>query len=261
LKRAHLHLSEQLRAALSKAGVENPDVTLEKPRDPSHGDVASNAALAFAKRIGKPPKVIAEKIVSDLTLDTNLVQFSSIAGPGFLNFRFAPRYLQSIVQNALQAPTIFGNSDEMKGKRVLIEFVSANPSGPLNVVSARAAAVGDTLCRHFRARGSEADSEFYVNDAGNQVELLGQSVFARYASELGQETPIPEGGYHGDYLIEFAKELTARHGDAFLRKDRALAEQELGRLAIERHVAMHQVSLERFGSMSGLRNSATRKTG
>jgi len=246
VKRAHEHLSRAITESLRRQGVSDPVVTLEKPRDPAHGDIATNVALAYAKPLGKPPRQIAEAIVADAEFDSSLITCEGVAGPGFINFRFADAYLQSIAAIALDPSGGYGLTNDLLGKRVLIEFVSANPTGPLNVVSARAAAVGDTLTRIFRATGAECDSEFYVNDAGNQVDLLGQSVFARYATLLGRATEIPEGGYHGDYISEFAAELIAAHGDKYFSVAQSEAAETLGRLAIERHIAMHARSLENF---------------
>lgn len=246
MKRAHAHLASAIKLALAQMGVANPTVTLEKPRDAAHGDIATNAALVHAKQLGKPPRMVADSLVSEMQLDPKLVQCEGVAGPGFINFRFADSYLQSICELAFHSRDAFGTSADLVGKRVLIEFVSANPTGPLNVVSARAAAVGDCLTRIFRALGAECHSEFYVNDAGNQVELLGQSVLARYKSALGLDSEIPEGGYHGEYISEFAQQLVAEHGDKYVHLDPTVASAQLGLMAIERHVEMHRKSLERF---------------
>jgi len=246
VRRAHEHLTAELCAALVRMGVASPVVTLEKPRDAAHGDIATNAAMAHAKPLGKAPRAIAEELISGLQLDPTIVSCEGVAGPGFINFRFAPEYLQSIAALALRDPASFGVTSQLSGKRVLIEHVSANPTGPLNVVSARAAAVGNSLARLFRGLGAECHTEFYVNDAGNQVLLLGQSVLARYATLLGQLTEVPEGGYLGDYIVEFAQELVDREGDRYLKMPAEAAAEELGTLAIERHVAMHKNSLAHF---------------
>jgi len=260
VRRAHDHLRDAVSAALRSLGVESPTVTLEKPRDAAHGDIATNAALVNAKSLKMAPRALADKLLESLTLDSKLVTCVGVAGPGFINFRFASAYLQSIVDLALKESETFGRTADLAGRRVLIEFVSANPTGPLNVVSARAAAVGDSLTRIFRELGAQCDSEFYVNDAGNQVELLGQSVRARYLTLLGRETEIPEGGYHGDYITEFATTLLAEHGDAYAERDATEGAAMLGKMAMERHINMHRASLEHFRvSMSNwFRESALR---
>jgi arginyl-tRNA synthetase len=241
-----VHLARALREALQSLGVASPRVVLEKPRDPLHGDIATNAAMIHVKDIGKPPRAIAEALLGAIRLDRRLIASESIAGPGFINFALADDFLRSLVTEALREQDNFGKNDELAGRRILIEFVSANPSGPLNVVSARAAAVGDTLVRMFRTRGASCDAEFYVNDAGNQVRLLGESVYARYEAELGHPMEIPEGGYHGDYIIDFARELLAAHGHRFHDMPADQAAQQLGQMAIERHVSWQKASLEKF---------------
>ncbi|MBU0507275.1 arginine--tRNA ligase [bacterium] len=245
MNRVHEHLGVALKEALQAMNVESPRVILEKPRDPSHGDVATNAAMTYAKTLRQPPRAVAERILERLRLDNELVAQTSIAGPGFINFAFAPEYLRSIATQALERGDAFGDDETLTGTRILIEFVSANPSGPLNVVSARAAAVGDSLVHMFRARGAQCDAEFYVNDAGNQVRLLGESVRARYETELGNPTEIPEGGYHGEYLIELARRLVAQHGDRYRRMTDDAAEQ-LGAEAVRSFVDSHRESLRSF---------------
>ncbi|MCB9357107.1 MAG: arginine--tRNA ligase [Calditrichaeota bacterium] len=246
MRRAHTHLSAALTAALKAQGVELPTVTLEKPRDPAHGDIATNAALVHAKALKVAPRALAEKLLAELELDPSLLTCEGVAGPGFINFRFASAYLQSLVGQALERSEEFGRSDLLAGKRILIEFVSANPTGPLNVVSARAAAVGDALCRIYRELGAECDGEFYVNDAGNQVDLLGRSVLAQYETLRGNVTEIPEGGYHGEYLNSFARSVLDSSGDVYHDMPEDEAAAALGKLAIEHHIAMHRHSLEAF---------------
>jgi arginyl-tRNA synthetase len=246
MRRAHEHLGFAVEQGLKRLGVDEPRVILEKPRDASHGDIATNAAMVHAKALGKNPRALATELLGVMELDRNLIESESVAGPGFINFRFDPHYLHSIAKQALQQGERFGDSSELADERILIEFVSANPSGPLNVVSARAAAVGDCLVRLFRTRGASCEGEFYVNDAGNQVRLLGESVRARYETDLGYPTEIPEGGYHGEYVQALAQSIRAEHGDAFHGKDAATAAQELGLLAIEYFVQSHQQTLSSF---------------
>lgn len=247
MNRAHQHLTVVLTEALRDLGSAQPHVILEKPRDAGHGDVATNAALTHAKELGRSPRAVAEALLGRLALDHDLIEAAQIAGPGFLNFRFAVPYLHSIAARALSDGEHFGESDELAGRRILIEFVSANPSGPLNVVSARAAAVGDTLERMFRARGATCEAEFYVNDAGNQVRLLGESVLARYEAEYGSPAAIPEGGYHGEYLVELARSLKQQYGDRFRLMPAEDAARELGRLAVQHFVDDQRKVLSDFG--------------
>lgn len=235
-----------MQAALIELGVADPQVVLEKPRDAAHGDLATSAALVSAKVLGKAPRVIAEALTAKLDVDAALISRVEIAGPGFINFTLAPEYLHTIARDALSNPEQFGVTDDLAGQRVLIEFVSANPSGPLNVVSARAAAVGDTLCRMFRARQAGCDAEFYVNDGGNQVRLLGESVRARYESKFGNPLEIPEGGYHGEYVTELAEEIAATQGEQFRALPAEEASLQLGRRAVEHFVESHQATMAKF---------------
>jgi arginyl-tRNA synthetase len=243
---AHLHVKGELTKALRALGVDSPRVILEKPRDAQHGDIATNVAMTHAKDLRKPPRDLAEELLKRLVLDRKQIASENIAGPGFINFVMADEFLRSITAQALTEQERFGSSHDLASVQVLIEFVSANPSGPLNIVSARAAAVGDTLVRMFRKRGAKCYAEFYVNDAGNQVRLLGESVRARYESEMGFPAEIPEGGYHGDYIVEFARDLIKEFGDRFHQMPAEQAAQELGQRAVEHHVAQQKASLERF---------------
>jgi len=246
MKRAHEHLRAALTESLHSLGVDKPKVVLEKPRDTSHGDAATNAAMMHAKVVGQSPRALAEQLISHVNLDRRLIARESVAGPGFINFEFAPDYLRSLVIEALQRGESFGDDASLAGKRVLIEFVSANPSGPLNIVSARAAAVGDSLVRMFRARGATCDAEFYVNDAGNQIRLLGESVLARYEERLGNSVVIPEGGYHGEYIATYSGSLLDKYGTRFHDQPRDQTVVQLGELAVEHFVKAQRASLERF---------------
>jgi arginyl-tRNA synthetase len=187
---------------------------LEAPRDPAHGDLASTAALSLAGRVGRPPRQVAEALREALLKippdDTAVpLEAIEIAGPGFLNFRFRPSWLEQALAEALAQPKAYGRSDRLSDRTVLFEFVSANPTGPLNVVSARAAAVGDTLAALWGAAGAKVGREFYVNDAGRQVRLLGQSLEVRVRQQLGGSAELPEEGYHGDYLVDMAADFVS----------------------------------------------------
>lgn len=246
MRRAHRHLAAALEQALRRFGLDAPRVILEKPRDAAHGDIAANAALTHARYLKRSPRNVAEGILAHLELDPRLIAGASVAGPGFINFTFAPEYLRSMARLALERGADFGCNDDLAGTRVLIEFVSANPSGPLNVVSARAAAVGDTLVRMFRARGAECQAEFYVNDAGNQIRLLGESVRAHLKTLRGEPAAVPEGGYHGEYLVDFARDLHQSRAELpDLDGDAAVI--RLSELAVSHFVACHEASLRRFG--------------
>lgn len=250
MNRAHRHLYERIKDALLRMGVQKPRVILEKPRDPSHGDIACNAAMVHAKDLRKPPRAIADEILNSLELDREYITGENTAGPGFLNFFFADSYLRSIVKQALDKQDDFGNSGELSDRKILLEFVSANPTGPLNIVSARAAAVGDTLAHLFKARGAHCECEYYVNDTGEQVRLLGESVQAWDQRELGIDADIPEAGYHGEYLRDTASATRDElEDDIQLSSDEIISDEiiiDRGRQAVEHHIQEHGDTLERF---------------
>jgi arginyl-tRNA synthetase len=201
--------------------------------------------LVLAKSTGRPPRELAERILARLDLDPRRVERAVIAGPGFINFHLGQGWVADQLRQLLAHPDTFGATRIGAGVRVQVEFVSANPTGPLNVVSARAAAVGDALVRLLNAAGFAAASEFYVNDAGNQVRLFGQSLDARLR-ELQGETgvAIPEEGYHGEYVRELAAELAQ---DPALPVAGDARQHYLERVGIERMVAGQRHDLARFG--------------
>ncbi len=228
-------------------GISDPKIALEIPRKKEHGDLSSNVALTASKQTGTPPQQLAEKLAAGFPTDSDRVESVSVAGPGFLNFTLPGRYFHQLLKDIVTAPEGFGSSDEGGGARWLFEFVSANPTGPLNIVSARAASVGDTLVRIFRKRGFQADSEFYVNDGGGQVRKLGASVRARIKQiETGAETAeIPEGGYHGEYLVDVAQALIDENG---LSGSAGLEDEEhVGRSAALKIRKNQEETLQRFG--------------
>ncbi|REL39319.1 arginine--tRNA ligase [Rhodohalobacter sp. SW132] len=211
------YLKQQIRAALETFDIEAgqiPEIHLETPRDPSHGDVAANVAMQLAKPLRTNPRKIAEQIVERITLDPAKVASAEVAGPGFINFRYAEQYLTDSLQELMDAGKSFGRSDERAGKRVLVEFVSANPTGPLTVGHGRNAVLGDTVARLFEWTGADVDREYYFNNAGRQMRKLGLSVKARYLQAIGRDAELPEGGYEGEYIREIAGTLQEKHGDS-----------------------------------------------
>jgi arginyl-tRNA synthetase len=210
-------IREAILEALEDYGVFEEDFVLEldRPKDSTHGDLSTNVALVLAKRLARKPRELAGEIAARLALDRSLVAAVEIAGPGFINFRLAHGRLVDVVAQILQQGERYGESNTGQGQRVNVEFISANPTGPLNIVSARAAAVGAALVRAMATAGYRPQSEFYVNDAGRQVELLGESLRARYAQLLGRDdVAVPEGGYQGEYLVELARRLAAEEPGA-----------------------------------------------
>ncbi|MEX2477066.1 MAG: arginine--tRNA ligase [Gracilimonas sp.] len=192
---------------------ESPEIQIEEPNHPDHGDASSNIAMMLARPLKNNPRAIAQQIVDGLEYDENKISAVEIAGPGFINFRFADDYLFESLGEILNSGEAFGQTDTNKGKRVLIEFVSANPTGPLTVGHGRNAVLGDTVARLLEWTGAEVEREYYFNDAGRQMRVLGESVQARYLELLGREAEFPEGGYEGEYIRDIAKALVDEKGE------------------------------------------------
>ncbi len=196
-----------------------PEIQIEKPNQPEHGDAATNLALMLARPLKNNPRNIAGQIVDALKYDTGRVKAVEIAGPGFINFRYAQHYLYDELETVLREGASFGHSDVYSGQKVLIEFVSANPTGPLTVGHGRNAVLGDTVARLLEWTGAEVDREYYFNNAGRQMRVLGQSVRARYLQELGRDAAFPEDGYQGEYIRDIAEALVAEQGDALAESE------------------------------------------
>lgn len=217
-------LYEQVKGAIADAAVaaglagreELPAFVLEVPKDKAHGDLATNAAMQLTKLAKKNPRQIAEAIIANLDGGKAFITSAEIAGPGFINFRLDKSYLYPVVGQALEAGEDFGRVTVGAGQKVQIEFVSANPTGSLHLGHARGAAVGDALCNVLDFAGYDVTREYYINDAGKQVENLALSLEARYRQALGQEAEMPEDGYHGEDIIGFAKDLAAQEGERLL---------------------------------------------
>jgi arginyl-tRNA synthetase len=222
------------------------DIPVEKPKLAEHGDVASTVALTLARPLRRPPRQIAAELLAELKADSDLIESVEIAGPGYLNFRLGAPYWRLALEHILSQRENFGRATWGGGRRVQVEFVSANPTGPLNVVSARAATVGDVLVNLFNAVGFEAQREYYINDAGRQVRLLGASVSSRYMELLGHHEPFPEEGYHGDYVRDIAQEIVDREGDRYVSLPAEERHERLAQLALEKMIAAHQEMMRKF---------------
>ncbi len=250
-------LRDALDAALARAGVEgSTGVALEVPRQSDHGDYATNVALTLAKAAKRPPRALAEAVVAALPADHPLIESATIAGPGFINLRLRPSALQDELLAILSQGAAYGTWPARGGERILVEFVSANPTGPMNVVNARAGAVGAALVRLYRAAGREAFGEFYVNDAGRQVDLLGASVRARFQERVGEPAAFPEEGYQGGYIGELAAEIDLAEGRAALARGddgwfRAFALERMLQ-GQERDLAAYGVTFDRWSRESEL---------
>ncbi|MFS0724738.1 arginine--tRNA ligase [Paenibacillus sp. 1P07SE] len=220
LEQMNERIREGIADAVVAAGLANreelPVFVLEVPRDKSHGDLATNAAMQLTKLAKKNPRQIAEAILAHLDKPAASIESAEIAGPGFINFRLDKRFLHAIVGEVLKAGSDYGRASAGSGKRVQVEFVSANPTGNLHLGHARGAAVGDALCNVLDFAGYEVTREYYINDAGKQIENLAYSIEARYRQELGEAAEMPEDGYHGEDIIGFARQLREEKGDGLM---------------------------------------------
>lgn len=206
-------LREALAAVAAELGAADVEFTLERPRDPSHGDLSTNLAMQLARRLRGNPRAMAEQVLVALVPPSGLIQSTEIAGPGFINFRFAGGALSSDLEEILAAGDRYGRSNAGEGRRVNVEFVSANPTGPLHVGHGRGAALGDAIASLLEWTGHEVTREFYVNDAGVQIDNVVASLWARILEASGHQVPFPEKGYHGEYLRETAAQWLEQHGD------------------------------------------------
>jgi arginyl-tRNA synthetase len=234
-------ISEWLRAALERAGDRDapPELQLEVPRQKDHGDFATNAAMTLTKRLKRPPREIAEQIAAHLRAKTDLVSRAEVAGPGFVNVWLAGSRWQDLLRRVLAEGAEYGRSQRGGAKRVQVEFVSANPTGPLTLGHGRQAVLGDAISRLLLSQGYDVTREYYFNNGGRQMRVLGESVRARYLERLGRAAPpseaaladqenaweetrdglpvvFPKGGYQGGYIGEIAESLVAQHGEALV---------------------------------------------
>jgi arginyl-tRNA synthetase len=204
-------LTQGVHTALAAAGLPAaPDCAWEVPRQGEHGDYATNAAMTLARVARRAPRQIAEAIVASFPAMPEVARLE-VAGPGFVNVFLAPAWCAEALGEILAAGARYGRGDELAGRRLRVEFVSANPTGPLVIVNARAAAIGDALVRLLRARGAQVTAEFYVNDAGNQFLALARSFEARVRRAVGESAALPENGYPGEYLVDLATEYVTEH--------------------------------------------------
>ncbi|HYB44536.1 MAG TPA: arginine--tRNA ligase [Candidatus Methylomirabilis sp.] len=244
-------LADALKQALDRAGLPNPEaMAWEVPREERHGDYATNVALSLARPARRPPRAVAEAIVANFP-PTPAVDRLEIAGPGFLNVFLAPGWCARSLREILAAGSGYGRSSTGRGQRMLLEFVSANPTGPLVIVNARAAAVGDALARILRSQGHAVETQYYVNDAGNQFHSLARSVDARLRQALGEAADLPPDGYPGEYLVDMAREWLERDPAAMreiARRPEAERLERLGELAVAEIAEGQRRVLEAYGT-------------
>lgn len=220
-----------------------PSIKIETPREASHGDAATNVAMLLAKVLRNNPRKIAENLVQEISFDSSKLSGANVAGPGFINFHFAENYLYNQLKEILELAETYGRSNENKDIRALVEFVSANPTGPLTVGHGRNAVLGDTVARLLEWTGADVHREYYFNNAGRQMRMLGLSVQARCRELLGQEAGFPEEGYEGEYIRDIAASYIEEKGDALLEEKDETAFKEKAESAIFEDI---QKTLERM---------------
>lgn len=225
-----------------------PAYGIEIPGDRSHGDLSSNVAMVSARAFRLAPRRIADALIGHLSVEGTCFEKAEVAGPGFINFFLSPSFYAGAVQEILQAGESYGRSAHGNGKKVMVEYVSANPTGPMHMGNARGGALGDCLASVLDAAGYDVWREFYVNDAGNQIEKFALSLEIRYLQQfLGEEAvELPEDAYHGDDIRQHAADFAAEHGDAFVNADQQARRDALVRFALPRNLARMHTDLEKY---------------
>ncbi|HHV73843.1 MAG TPA: arginine--tRNA ligase [Thermoanaerobacterium sp.] len=226
---------------------EIPSVEIEEPKEKQFGDLAINTAMIMAKSAKMPPRKIAEIIKDGLKLEGTMIEKVEIAGPGFMNFYLNDDYNVEALMLIKEKGSDYGRVNIGNGKRVQVEFVSANPTGPMHMGNARGGALGDALSSILDYAGYDVTREFYINDAGNQIEKFGLSLEARYLQLLGVEAEVPEGGYHGDDIIERAKEFLELYGDKYKDADPEERRKALIQYGLKKNIAKLKEDLEAYG--------------
>ncbi|BDW84937.1 arginine--tRNA ligase [Roseicyclus marinus] len=228
------------------AGLDRANVAVEPPRDAAHGDMATNAAMVLSKPAGMKPRDIAEALAGKLALDPRIAS-AEVAGPGFLNLRLTPDAWRGVVAAILTQGAAYGRSAMGQRRRVNVEYVSANPTGPLHVGHTRGAVFGDALASLLDYTGHDVTREYYINDGGAQVDVLARSVYLRYLEAHGQEVAFADGTYPGDYLIEVGRALKDAVGDAYLGKDEGVWLAEVRDFATDRMMDLIRADLKALG--------------
>ncbi|MDD4569307.1 MAG: arginine--tRNA ligase [Tepidanaerobacteraceae bacterium] len=247
-------LREMIIAATNKAIEDNvlsiediPDFYIEVPQDKDHGDFAANIAMILAKQAKMSPRKIGECIAERIYTNNSVVEKVEVAGPGFINFYLVSTWANNAIYSILESGKNYGKLDIYNNKKVQVEFVSANPTGPMHMGNARGAALGDALASVLKMAGYNVTKEFYINDAGNQIENFGLSLEARYLELLGQKGEIPEGGYHGEDVIEHMKKLIDHEGERFLHMDSPSRRSYFIDYALKKNIQRMQDDLKSFG--------------
>lgn len=266
-------LKEKIMDALGRAVADEtlpaepiPGFNIEKPANSANGDFSANAALASAKAFKKSPRDIAQIIVNNLDLTDTLFEKVEIAGPGFLNFFLSQQYYSEIVKDVMAKGENYGKSEYGKGKKVLVEFVSANPTGPMHIGNARGGAIGDCLASVLQWAGYEVNREFYVNDAGNQIEKFATSLEVRYLQLYKEGIEMPEDAYHGADITNHAKNFAAEYGDKFVETTSEERRKALVDFALPKNIAglehdllEYRIKYDRWFKESTLHNDGSVK--
>lgn len=243
-------LKEEIRAAVVKANLATeeqiPDVILEVPKEKAHGDYSTNMAMQLARVAKKAPRMIAEALIENFDRSKASIEKMEMAGPGFINFYMNNAYLTDLIPTVLDAGEKYGETTVGGKQRVQVEFVSANPTGDLHLGHARGAAVGDSLCNILAKAGYDVSREYYINDAGNQINNLALSVEARYFQALGMDKAMPEDGYHGADIIGIGKTLAEEFGDKYVNVDEQERFEFFREYGLKYEMAKLQKDLEDF---------------
>lgn len=237
-----------------KSAIENGDLPqadipkfiIEKPADKKNGDFSSNIAMAGARAFHGAPRMIAEAIVKNFSLDGGYIDRCEIAGPGFINFYLSDKYYSDVLKDIVASGDSYGRSDYGESKRILVEFVSANPTGPMHIGNARGGAIGDCLASVLDAAGYDVQREFYVNDAGNQIEKFATSLEVRYLQECGKDVELPEDAYHGEDITVHARNFFSEVGDKYAECDSQERRDALVAYALPKNIAGLEADLGKY---------------
>ena len=253
VKEVENKLNEAIALAVEKATqsgdlpeAEMPKFIIEKPADKKNGDFSSNIAMAGARAYHQAPRMIAEAIVKNFSLDGGYIDRCEIAGPGFINFYLSDKYYSDVLKDIVSSGDNYGRSDYGEGKKMLVEFVSANPTGPMHIGNARGGAIGDCLASVLDAAGYDVQREFYINDAGNQIEKFATSLEVRYLQECGKDVELPEDAYHGEDITVHARNFYSEVGDKYAECDSKKRRDALVAYALPKNIAGLEADLGKY---------------
>lgn len=253
VKEVENKLNEAIALAVEKATqngdlpeTEMPKFIIEKPADKKNGDFSSNIAMAGARAYHQAPRMIAEAIVKNFSLDGGYIDRCEIAGPGFINFYLSDKYYGDVLKDIVSSGDNYGRSDYGEGKKMLVEFVSANPTGPMHIGNARGGAIGDCLASVLDAAGYDVQREFYINDAGNQIEKFATSLEVRYLQECGKDVELPEDAYHGEDITVHARNFFSEVGDKYAECDSQERRDALVAYALPKNIAGLEADLGKY---------------